>query len=43
MDELLFSRKYYVRKLQKNDIDQIYNLCSKNHLYYQYCSPYVTR
>ena len=43
MDELLFSRKYYVRKIQKNDIDQIYNLCSKNHLYYQYCSPYVTR
>ena len=29
MDELLFSKKYYVRKLQKNDIDQIYDLCSK--------------
>lgn len=43
MDELLFSKKYYVRKLQKNDIDQIYGLCSKNHLYYQYCPPYVTR
>ena len=25
MDELLFSKKYYVRKLQKNDIDQIYD------------------
>lgn len=36
MDELLFTKKYYVRKLQKNDIDQIYDLCSKNHLYYQY-------
>lgn len=43
MDELLFSKKYNVRKLQKNDIDQIYDLCSKNHLYYQYCPPYVTR
>lgn len=43
MDELLFSKKYYVSKLQKNDIDQIYGLCSKNHLYYQYCPPYVTR
>lgn len=43
MDELLFSKKYYVRKLQKNDIDQIYDLCSKNYLYYQYCPPYVTR
>ena len=43
MNELLFSKKYYVRKLQKNDIDQIYGLCSKNHLYYQYCPPYVTR
>ena len=43
MDELFFSKKYYVRKLQKNDIDQIYDLCSKNHLYYQYRPPYVTR
>lgn len=43
MDELLFSKKYNVRKLQKNDIDQIYDLCTKNHLYYQYCPPYVTR
>jgi RimJ/RimL family protein N-acetyltransferase len=43
MNELLFSKKYYVRKLQKNDIDQIYGLCSKNHLYYQYRPPYVTR
>lgn len=43
MNELLFSKKYYVRKLQMNDIDQIYGLCSKNHLYYQYCPPYVTR
>lgn len=43
MGELLFSKKYCVRKLQKNDIDQIYGLCSKNHLYYQYRPPYVTR
>lgn len=43
MDELFFSKKYYVRKLQKNDIDQIYDFCSKNHLYYQYRPPYVTR
>ena len=43
MNELLFSKKYDVRKLQKNDIDQIYNLCTKNHLYYQYCPPYVTK
>ena len=31
MNELLFSKKYDVRKLQKNDIDQIYDLCTKNH------------
>lgn len=43
MNELLFSKKYDVRKLHKNDINQIYDLCSKNHLYYQYCPPYVTR
>ena len=43
MDELFFSKKYYVRKLQKNDIDQIYDFCGNNHLYYQYRPPYVTR
>ena len=32
MDELLFSKKYYVRKLQKNDIDQIYDFCGKDTL-----------
>ena len=30
MDELFFSKKYYVRKLQKNDIDQIYDFCGKD-------------
>lgn len=37
-----FSKKYVVRKLQKDDISQIYELCSNNPLYYQYCPPFVS-
>ena len=33
----------YIFRLSFIDIDQIYGFCSKNHLYYQYCPPYVTR
>lgn len=37
-----FSKRYIVRKLNKEDIGQIYELCKKNTLYYQYCPPFVT-
>lgn len=42
MKERNFSKKYFVRKLQKEDVRQIYELCSKNSLYYQYCPPFVS-
>ena len=36
------SEKYTVKRLGKNDISIVYNLCSKNTLYYEYCPPFVT-
>jgi|GEM_PF-351727 len=36
------SEKYTVKRLGKNDISIVYNLCSKNTLYYDYCPPFVT-
>ena len=38
----LLSKNYNVRKLNEEDISEIYKLCSKNELYYRYCSPFVT-
>lgn len=38
-----FSKHYPVRKLGTEDIGQVYALCKKNTLYYQYCPPFVTR
>lgn len=37
-----FSDRYLVRRVEKNDLSNVYALCSKNSLYYQYCSPTVT-
>lgn len=37
------TKKYYVRILDSKDIDAVYELCSKNRLYYQYCPPFITR
>ena len=37
------SKKYYVRKLDKNDVDMIYDMSCKNHIFYQYHPPFVTR
>lgn len=39
----LFSKEYKVRILSNTDVDIIYELCSRNSLYYEYCPPYVTR
>lgn len=39
----LFSRKYKVHALSDKDVDEIYDLLSKNVLYYEYCPPFVTR
>lgn len=42
MNEKEFSAKYEVRKLNRDDITIIYDLCKKNSLYYEYCPPVVT-
>lgn len=42
MDISLFSNDYYVRRMDKSDIKNIYLLCSKNSLFYRYCPPFVT-
>ena len=42
MDIALFSNEYTVRYMEKADVADIYLLCSKNALYYQYCPPFVT-
>ncbi len=42
MDISLFSDDYDVRRMDKADVKDIYLLCSKNGLFYQYCPPFVT-
>lgn len=39
----LFSDKYKVCMLTSKNIDEVYDLFSKNVLYYEYCPPFVTR
>ena len=36
------SRKYAVKLLSDKDVAAVYNLCSKNTLYYDFCPPFVT-
>ena len=37
------SKIFHVRKLDKDDVELIYNLICKNHIFYQYHPPFVTR
>ena len=37
------SSKYKVRKLLDEDIDDIYNLCKENKIFYKYCPPFITK
>lgn len=43
MDVNKFSINYNVRKLDSYDVDIIYELCSKNQLFYQYHPPFVSK
>lgn len=43
MDLSKISSKYSVSMLSDNDIDQIYDLCVGNPMFYRYCPPAVTR
>lgn len=42
MDIKDFSKRYKVRKLNAEDVAQIYALCSRNTLYYKHCPPFVS-
>lgn len=37
------SKKFYVRKLDKNDVEMIYEMSCKNKIFYQYHPPFVTK
>ena len=41
--KLEVSDNYIARKLQEEDVEEIYRLCSGNPLYYEYCPPAVTK
>ena len=43
MDVEKMSKTYRVKKLTVADVDEIFALCEKNPLYYQYCPPFVTK
>lgn len=42
MNVSLFSEQYFVRKMYADDAAEVYTLCYKNSLYYQYCPPFVS-
>ena len=43
MELSFFSNQYKVRRMDQTDVTDIYLLCRKNSLYYQYCPPFVTK
>lgn len=43
IDINMLSDEYKVHKLTEDDIEDIFNLCIKNSLYYKHCPPLVTR
>ena len=36
------SKRYCVCKLKEEDINEVYNLCKENALFYKYCPPFVS-
>lgn len=42
MNSLLFSKQYTVKLLGSEDIPDVFALCKRNELYYQFCPPFVT-
>lgn len=37
------SKRFYVRKLDRSDVEMIYDMSYENHIFYQYHPPFVTR
>ena len=42
IDVSQISAQYHVRMLHADNVAEVYKLCSKNDMYYQYCPPFVT-
>lgn len=38
-----FSKTYQVRRLGRDDVDAIYELCRENRIFYRYHEPFVTK
>ena len=43
MDIELLSKKYVVRRLDINDVDDVYDMSCKNEIFYKYHPPFVTK
>ena len=43
MDIELMSKNYTVRRLDRNDVEILYDMMCKNKIFYQYHPPFVTR
>ena len=43
MEVELLSKTYAVRRILEKDIEDVYQLCSGNPMYYEYCPPFVTK
>lgn len=43
MEISALSKKYNVRRLDQNDVDMMYEMMSRNHSFYQYHPPFVTK
>ena len=41
MDLEALSKRFFVRALETEDVDIIYDLCSKNKLFYEFHQPFV--
>lgn len=43
MDYKLISKTYNIKILEDTNIDEIYELCKENKVFYKYCPPFVTK
>lgn len=37
------SKRFYVRKLDRNDVEMIYDMSCENNIFYRYHPPFVTK
>ncbi len=38
----LLSSRFKVKYVEESQIDEVYELCKGNPIYYKYCPPYIT-